>query len=93
MFSEVLESEVRTGEVTVTELGVPPGRAGYLVRVVLPEGLAITFDVVDHVWGVRILDPGGEDVTVDEAVRYLRARLAGMAAGAALRSLDKPAQT
>jgi hypothetical protein len=37
----------------------------------------LLFDVVDWVGGVRILDPDGEDVTVEQALAYFAARAIG----------------
>jgi hypothetical protein len=45
------------------------------------------FEMVDWLWDARILDPDGEDVTVDEALSYLRARASGQSPKVALRSL------
>ena len=76
--STLLESRARSlgiaVHVTVTEW--EPGHFGVSVDWASdPEGLLM--EVSDRVDGVRLLDPHGDDVSVDEALDYFAARLSG----------------
>ena len=54
----------------------PPGAS--VVDVDWQGGVGVMFEVVDWVGGVRVIDPQGEDVSVDVALRYAEARAAGV---------------
>jgi hypothetical protein len=60
---------------------------GYSVVIQVADGPSVMFEVVDWLWDARILDPNGEDVTVDEARSYLRGRASGQSPKVAFRSL------
>ena len=60
---------------------------GYSVVIDVTDGPSVMFEVVDWLWDARILDPDGEEVTVDEALSYLRARASGQSPKVAFRSL------
>ena len=75
----------RTADIDVTpvdEQVAPPG--AYLVEVSVHEGPDLLYEVSDWVHGARIMDPDGEDLTLDEALRYLRLRIMGLSPSEAL---------
>lgn len=63
-------------EVTTTFKAVASSiNGGYFVQVA--GDVDLLFEVDDWVQGVRVMDPHGEDVTVEQAVDYFAARAVG----------------
>lgn len=60
---------------------------GYTVEIEVESDPALSwlYEVTDWVDGVRVLDPHGEDLTIDQGVAYLDARCAGNSPVASLR--------
>jgi hypothetical protein len=90
VFAERLQEVVndcgRTADVDVTpvdEQVAPPG--AFLVEVSVHQGPNLLYEVADWVQGARIMDPDGEDLTLDEALRYLRLRIMGLSPAEALK--------
>lgn len=82
---EVVNDCGRTANVDVTPVSeqvAPPG--AYLVEVSVHEGPDLLYEVADWVQGARIMDPDGEDLTLEEALRYLRLRIMGLSPSEAL---------
>lgn len=52
---------------------------GYTVEIEVENDLAVSwlYEVTDWVAGVRVLDPHGEDMTIDQGVAYFEARCVG----------------
>jgi hypothetical protein len=76
----------RTADVDLTPVGeqAAPGGA-YLVEVSVHEGPHLLYEVADWVQGARIMDPDGENLTLEEALRYLRLRIMGLSPSEALK--------
>ena len=74
----------RLGGVPGLEVNVRPvskdasSPGAYVVDVDWQGGLGVTCEVADWIDGVRIMDPHGEDVTVDIGLRYVQARTADL---------------
>lgn len=82
---EVVNDCGRIANVDVTpvrEQVAPPG--AYLVQVSVHEGPDLLYEVADWVQGARIMDPDGEDLSLEEALRYLRLRIRGLPPSEAL---------
>ncbi|WP_020386938.1 hypothetical protein [Kribbella catacumbae] len=82
---EVVNDCGRTANVAVSPVSeqvAPPG--AYLVEVSVREGPDLLYEVADWVQGARIMDPNGEDLTVEEALQYLRLRIGGLSPSEAL---------
>jgi hypothetical protein len=76
----------RTADIDLTPVSeqVAP-RGAYLVDVKVHEGPDLLYEVADWVEGARIMEPDGEDLTLDEALRYLRLRIIGLSPSEALK--------
>jgi hypothetical protein len=83
---EVVNDCGRTADVDLTPVSeqvAPPG--AYLVEVNVHEGPHLLYEVADWVQGARTMDPDSEDLTLDEALRYLRLRIMGLSPSEALK--------
>lgn len=61
--------------------------ASFLVDVMWGGG-SVLCEVADSIDGVRVMDPHGEDVSVERALRYISARAAGVSRAEAWRSSE-----
>jgi hypothetical protein len=52
--------------------------ASYLVDISFPGDLGVLCEVADSLHDVRVMDPDGMDVTVEEALAYVHNRADGM---------------
>lgn len=83
---EVVNDCGRTANVDVTPVSEQiASSGGYLVRVSVHEGPGLLYEVADWVQGARVMDPDGEDLTLEEALRYLRLRIIGLSPSEALK--------
>lgn len=74
----VVSESGRTADVyvaPVSEQVAPEG--AFLVEVSVDEGPSILFEVADWIDGARIMDPDGEDLSVEQAPRYVMLRING----------------
>ena len=78
----------RTANVTTSPVSpqtAPPG--AYLVDVSVDGGPGLLYEVADWVEGARVMDPHGEDLTLPEALDYLRHRIMGVPPSKALKTV------
>lgn len=54
------------------------------------EGDDLMYEVADWVDGARVLDPGDHDLSVDQALDYLSARMSGLDSKQAIAQVDPP---
>lgn len=65
----------------VSDMGVSGGvgsPGAYRVDVAWDGDAGVLCELVDRVDGVRVMDPDGEDVTVEVSLRYIQARAAAL---------------
>ncbi|WP_350277635.1 hypothetical protein [Kribbella sp. HUAS MG21] len=82
----VVNDSGRTADVDVTPVGEHVATPGaFLVEVSVHDGPQLLYEVADWLPGARIMDPDGEDLTLDQALRYLELRIMGLPPSEALK--------
>jgi hypothetical protein len=71
----------------------PAGSYGIIAEWCRAADNSVLYEVADWVDGVRVLDPNGEDISIDEGLDYFAARAGGASAKQALDVVRPPSKS